>query len=157
MPATARLPLLCLNRVAAPLCDWLVPGLLRDKCIALLKLLPKSERRLLVPIPDTVDAMLPDIAPQERPLLAVMAEWLRRHRRLQIEPADWPLDGLEEFYRMRFEILDENDGGWILGRRRILHADAGQEETGHDRCDGVHGDTPRFSVQNRAREPRPTR
>ena len=39
--------------------DWAVPGLLRDKCIALIKSLPKSRRRKFIPVPDFVDGALP--------------------------------------------------------------------------------------------------
>ncbi len=39
--------------------DWAVPGLLRDKCIALIRGLPKSRRRKFIPVPDFVDGALP--------------------------------------------------------------------------------------------------
>ena len=50
------IPLPLLNRAPRYLFDWLVPGLLRDKCIALIKGLPKGLRKQLVPAPDAVDA-----------------------------------------------------------------------------------------------------
>ncbi len=39
--------------------DWAVPGLVREKCISLLRGLPKSKRRNFVPVPDFVDRILP--------------------------------------------------------------------------------------------------
>ncbi|MEJ2212502.1 MAG: ATP-dependent RNA helicase HrpA, partial [Gammaproteobacteria bacterium] len=47
-------PVALINQVSDTQGDWLVPGLLKDKLIALLKSLPKQYRRQLVPIPDTV-------------------------------------------------------------------------------------------------------
>jgi ATP-dependent RNA helicase HrpA len=38
--------------------DWLIPGMIEQKVIALLKSLPKSIRRMLVPIPDTTKEVL---------------------------------------------------------------------------------------------------
>jgi len=38
--------------------DWAIPGQLRDRCIALLKSLPKNSRKLFIPIPEFVDLFL---------------------------------------------------------------------------------------------------
>lgn len=58
---TLRLPRMLLDIARAEQLDWLVPGALREKVLALLKTLPKEARRPLVPLPDTVDALLPDL------------------------------------------------------------------------------------------------
>ena len=39
--------------------DWAVPGLLRERCIALIRGLPKKLRRKFIPAPDFVDRVLP--------------------------------------------------------------------------------------------------
>ena len=49
---TMTVPAAMLSQLDPARLEWLVPGLLRDKCIALLKSLPKSIRRQVVPIPD---------------------------------------------------------------------------------------------------------
>jgi ATP-dependent helicase HrpA len=56
---TLDLPVVLLDSVSAFRFDWLVPGLLRAKVLAMLRTLPKERRRPLVPLPDTVDAVLP--------------------------------------------------------------------------------------------------
>ena len=53
---TLTVPAAMLPQLPVHALEWLVPGLLREKCIALLKSLPKSIRRQVVPIPDWVDA-----------------------------------------------------------------------------------------------------
>jgi ATP-dependent helicase HrpA len=55
---TLVLPLPLLPAVHQDDLDWLVPGMLRDKVIAILRGLPKELRRALVPIPDTADRFL---------------------------------------------------------------------------------------------------
>ena len=42
--------------------DWLVPGWAPGKAVALLRGLPKEMRRALVPLPDTVDALWPELS-----------------------------------------------------------------------------------------------
>ena len=55
---TVTVPLHLLPRLRPEPFEWLVPGLLRDKISALLKGLPKSARRALVPVPTTVERLL---------------------------------------------------------------------------------------------------
>ena len=53
------IPFTAVSRVDARRFDWLVAGLRRELVTELLRTLPKPIRRLLVPIPATVDALLP--------------------------------------------------------------------------------------------------
>lgn len=55
---TLSLPLAHLNRIPQEVCEWLVPGLLRDKVLQLLKNLPQRYRSKLVPLPAFVDEFL---------------------------------------------------------------------------------------------------
>lgn len=57
--------------------EWLVPGLLRDKCIALLREPAKAQRRRLVPLPDSVDRLLPALRPNAEPLTSALTSALR--------------------------------------------------------------------------------
>jgi len=49
---TLAVPLFSLNQVSLPRCDWLVPGMLKEKVHLLLKSLPQKLRRHCVPLPD---------------------------------------------------------------------------------------------------------
>ena len=53
--ATVDVPLPLLGQLSVAQLDWLVPGFLREKVVALLRGLPKDLRRGLVPIPDAAD------------------------------------------------------------------------------------------------------
>lgn len=76
--------------------DWMIPGLLRDRCIATLKGLPKQLRKQFIPVPDFVDSFLETLgfAPgKEAPsqgLLLLLQTFIKRTRSLHI-----PLDILE--------------------------------------------------------------
>ena len=50
--ATLTVPLYALNKVDAVRCEWLVPGMLKDKVQLLLKSLPQKLRRHCVPLPE---------------------------------------------------------------------------------------------------------
>ncbi|MGB0624897.1 MAG: DUF3418 domain-containing protein, partial [Luminiphilus sp.] len=74
------IPLPLLNRAPRYLFEWLVPGLLRDKCIALIKGLPKALRKQLVPAPDVVDAALAELSAEDSDLCAALSGVLKRQR-----------------------------------------------------------------------------
>ena len=111
---SVTIPLLLLNRAPRYRFDWLVPGLLRDKCIALLKNLPKHLRKQLVPVPDVVDAALSELEPDDTDLCSALATVLKRHKGIHIVSSDWDLVRLEDFYRMNIRVVD--DRGKLLAQ-----------------------------------------
>lgn len=96
--------------------EWLVPGLLREKCIALLKSLPKSVRRQVVPIPDWVDAALEALTPDNVPLTEALGEFLRIKTGLRLSGEDWRTEQLEPHLRMNLQVVDHT--GKTLGQGR---------------------------------------
>ena len=60
---TLTVPLALLNQIDAARLTWLVPGMIRDKVLLLLKALPKALRNRLTPLPDTVTAFLEASSP----------------------------------------------------------------------------------------------
>ncbi|MCI5164294.1 MAG: DUF3418 domain-containing protein, partial [Candidatus Electrothrix sp. AX5] len=50
---TVDIPVSCCPALSPNLFEWMVPGLLEEKVVALLKGLPKRLRKLFVPLPDT--------------------------------------------------------------------------------------------------------
>ena len=57
--ASLRVPVDLVAQLSAADLDWAVPGLIREKCIALIRGLPKNKRRNFIPVPDFVDRVLP--------------------------------------------------------------------------------------------------
>lgn len=98
--------------------EWLVPGFLRDKCITLIKSLPKQWRKQFVPVPHYVDQIMPRLKPGNQPLLQALQHELERLLGKPLPKDLW--DGLEldAFYRMNIHVLDER--GKILDRGRDL-------------------------------------
>ena len=98
--------------------DWLVPGLLEEKCVALVKALPKNIRKHFVPVPQMVKQCL-EIEPDFKGLLQ---EWLGyRLRKLTGEAIPlnaWSFEGLTEHLKMNFRVID--DQGQLLDYGRDL-------------------------------------
>ena len=74
---TLTVPLPLLGSLVQEQIDWLVPGMLREKVVALLRGLPKELRRELVPIPDAADRFLESLrGARDRSLLSRLAEFV---------------------------------------------------------------------------------
>ncbi|WP_035590876.1 ATP-dependent RNA helicase HrpA [Halomonas sp. KM-1] len=113
---TLTVPAAMLPQLPRARLEWLVPGLLREKCIALLKSLPKAIRRQVVPIPDWVDAALETLTPDDVPLSEALGEFLRRRTGVRVHPDDWRYDQLEPHLIMNVRVV--NHEGKVLGQGR---------------------------------------
>ena len=113
------IPLAILHQLQHYLFQWLVSGMLRDKCIALIKGLPKQIRRQFVPVPDYVDKILLNVSAQDRPLTVVLSEQLQRLTGIKIEEASWNSKNLDNWYQMNFVL--QNDKGQLIAMARSLH------------------------------------
>ncbi|MDW5376708.1 ATP-dependent RNA helicase HrpA [Halomonas sp. HP20-15] len=113
---TLTVPAAMLSQLPRQRLEWLVPGLLREKCIALLKSLPKAVRRQVVPIPDWVDAALETLSPDDVPLSEALGEFLRVKTGLRLSREDWRSEQLEPHLVMNLRVVDHE--GKELGQGR---------------------------------------
>jgi ATP-dependent helicase HrpA len=115
---TAIIPVHQLNQITQAAFDWLVPGLLEEKCIAMVKSLPKQIRKHFVPVPETVKQCL-EIEPDFK---GAVQEWLgNRLRKLTGEAIPlnaWDMNSLTQHLQMNFRVVDEQ--GQILDYGRDL-------------------------------------
>ncbi|MBB6522852.1 ATP-dependent RNA helicase HrpA [Pseudoteredinibacter isoporae] len=113
-----HVPVGALHLVPEARLDWLVPGLLREKCIALVKNLPKAMRKHFVPVPNFVDKALMGMEPQNRPLSDVLGEQLKRHTAVEVPKDDWNSAALDAYYRLNIKVEDER--GKLIEQGRDL-------------------------------------
>ena len=113
---TITVPAAMLPQLPRDRLEWLVPGLLREKCIALLKSLPKAVRRQVVPIPDWVDAALETLVPDDVPLTEALGDFLRRRTGVRLHHDDWRVEQLESHLVMNIRVVDH--AGTTLGQGR---------------------------------------
>jgi ATP-dependent helicase HrpA len=122
---TLHVPLAFVNAVQAARCEWLVPGLLPDKVAELIRGLPKSLRRNFVPAPDFARAFAEFESPRDEPLVAVLAQYLKRVTGVDVGAADFSAIDVPAHLRMRFRVFDDESGkggGKTLGESRDIDA-----------------------------------
>jgi ATP-dependent helicase HrpA len=118
--AAITVPVSALRQLRTEELDWLVPGLLRDKCIALIRALPKALRKTFVPVPDVVDRLLPELRPAQGSLRQALAYQLLRYSGQPISADSWEGVSLPEHLQLLIKVVD--DKGALLGQGRDLAA-----------------------------------
>lgn len=117
---SVTIPVALLNRAPRHLFTWLVPGLLREKCIQLIRGLPKERRKHLVPAPDFVDKALEHLQPDNVDLLTILASRLSSLGGVVLERSDLAQDKLDDYYLMNVRVVDAK--GHLLDQGRDLGA-----------------------------------
>lgn len=112
---TATVPLALLNQLDAKRADWLVPGMIREKLTAMIKTLPKTYRRVCVPVPEFVTGFLEQCT-TDAPLLESLAHYIQRKTTLKLSEADFDLSLLPEHLCMNFSVIDDNGRELGMGR-----------------------------------------
>ncbi|WP_432474315.1 ATP-dependent RNA helicase HrpA [Amphritea sp. HPY] len=113
---TLQVPLVLLNQLPLERLEWLVPGMLKDKCIALLKGLPKQLRKNFVPIPDYVDAFLEAVQFGQGSLCEALAIHLKRMTGARITKEDLLAVDVDDHHRVNIRLLDEKGRKQTEGR-----------------------------------------
>ncbi len=121
---TVTVPLFVLNQISEERCEWLVPGMLKDKIQALLKSLPQKPRARLVPLPETAARMAQTLSQTEffghGSLLDALLRQARETTGLDIKRTDFKLDMLSPHLFVNLRVVDEH--GRQLGTGRNLGA-----------------------------------
>ncbi len=113
-----HVPVSILHQLPEAQLTWLVPGMLRDKCIALVKSLPKQWRKNFVPVPGFVDKALAAMQADDKPLIEALTFQLKRQTGLDIPPSTW--GELDDYYRFNLQIVDPKGKRIDSGRDLLL-------------------------------------
>ena len=132
---TVTVPLFVLNQVSEERCEWLVPGLLKDKIHALLKSLPQKPRSRFVPLPESASKLAEALGTQEAFGLGSLTDALLKKVRditsLDVKRADFKLDMLSPHLFMNLRVVDEHGRQLGMGRNLgALKADWGSQARG---------------------------
>ncbi|TSA15645.1 MAG: ATP-dependent RNA helicase HrpA [Betaproteobacteria bacterium] len=134
---TLSVPLIALNQLSAKRCDWLVPGLLREKVALLAKTLPQKLRHKLGPLPEFAEAFVVRFgamasAEAQHARELALTEAIARHAREELNLV-LPLDGfrpelLPAHLAMNFLVVDEHGRQLAMGRNLAqLRAELGDQ------------------------------
>jgi ATP-dependent helicase HrpA len=106
---TIDVPLKTLNQARAEEFSWQVPGLRQELVTELIRTLPKTIRRELVPAPDVARAILAKLADSPSPkgdITDVLSRELLRLRGVQVPADAFDLDKLPAHLRFTFRVTD---------------------------------------------------
>ncbi|WP_249676497.1 ATP-dependent RNA helicase HrpA [Pseudomonas abieticivorans] len=117
---TLRVPAPLLPSLPNERLEWLVPGLIEAKCIALVRNLPKVIRKNFVPVPDFIKAALQRITFGEGSLPQALGRELLRMTGARVSDEAWQEaeQQVDSHLRMNIEVLDGQ--GKFLGEGRDL-------------------------------------
>ena len=115
---TVTVPIYALNQVSEERCEWLVPGMLKDKLHALLKTLHQRPRSRLLPLPAYADEFIALTPFAQGALLDALLRSVRERTQLAVQRNDFKLEQLPAHLFMNFRVVDEH--GRQLGTGRNL-------------------------------------
>jgi len=130
---TLTLPLAQLNQIPALRMEWLVPGLLKEKLVQLIKTLPQKIRAKLVPVPEFVDEFIAATVGSDKKmnagLIMPLIDFILEARGLNargwaVTPDAFRPDALPLHFSMNYKLIDEH--GRQLDMNRSLVALRGE-------------------------------
>ncbi len=113
---TVTIPLADLHVVPAERFEWLVPGFLREKILALIRSMPKSLRTNFVPAPEFAQSAFDALTPDNGSLLDSLAAYLSMQKRARMNHAAFHPEHLPDHFLMNFKIVDEGGKPVAAGR-----------------------------------------
>ncbi len=130
---TVKLPAAAASSIGREPTDWIVPGLLAEKIEELIRRLPKTYRKQLVPVGETVGRIMREMPKYQGSLAGTLSRFIYDRFHVDIPVSEWREEQLPDHLRLRFAITDSN-GEEITGSRdkqklleaspRDLNADA---------------------------------
>ncbi|WP_028204206.1 ATP-dependent RNA helicase HrpA [Paraburkholderia nodosa] len=128
---TLAVPLYALNQVDARRCEWLVPGMLKEKAQLLLKSLPQKLRRHCVPLPEYAAGFAERVGGERfgaGGLMEALIADVREQKQIALKSADFKLETLPAHLFMNFKVIDEHGRQLAMGRNLAqLRAELGAQ------------------------------
>jgi ATP-dependent helicase HrpA len=132
---TVEIPIFALNQVSEERCEWLVPGMLKEKIHALLKSLHQRARSRFVPLPTSAErltsVLCEPIAWAHGGLVDALLKRAQVDTGLNILRNDFKIDMLLPHHFMNFKVVDEHGRQLGTGRNlAALKAELGKQARG---------------------------
>ena len=134
---TLTLPLAQLNQIPVLRMEWLVPGLLKEKLVQLIKTLPQKIRAKLVPVPEFVEEFIAATAGNDKKmnqgLIPPLIDYILEARGLNargwaVTPDAFRPDALPAHFSMNYKLIDEHGRQLEMNRSLVaLRGEWGKE------------------------------
>lgn len=109
-------PLALLRQLPVKRLEWLVPGMIKEKYIAILKGLPKNRRKNFVPVPDYAGALAESLNFAEGDLYEAIAHQLLRMSGVRLALFELSGISLDEHHSINIKLID--DKGQLVAQSR---------------------------------------
>ena len=113
---TLTVPLYALNQLSRERCEWLVPGMLKEKVHLLLKTLPQKQRRHMVPLPDYAARFCERTEFARGDLIDAIIADIRKQITIGVLTSDFKPEQLPAHHFMNFKVVDEHGRQLDMGR-----------------------------------------
>ena len=113
---TALVPLAALNQLPAEPFEWLVPGYLPEKLVALIRSMPKPLRVQFIPAPEVAQAAAAALSFGQGSLPDAFALVLGKRAGAKLERSVFDLAALPDYLRMNFRVSDASGKTVAYGR-----------------------------------------
>ncbi len=113
---TMTVPLFSLNQVSGERCEWLVPGMLKEKVHLLIKSLPQKIRRHCVPLPNYAAGFCERKEFGSGNFLDAVIADIREQTGLLCLSTDFKFETLPVHLTMNFKVVDEHGRQLEMGR-----------------------------------------
>ncbi len=145
---TLTVPLYALNQLSRERCEWLVPGMLKEKVHLLLKTLPQKQRRHMVPLPDYAAKFCERTEFARGDLIDAIIADIRKQITISVLTSDFKPEQLPAHHFMNFKVVDEHGRQLDMGRNlATLQAEYGLQARQSFQRMAEGGNTPASAAQ----------
>lgn len=117
---TLQVPVFALNQLDATQCEWLVPGMVKEKAQIFLKNLPQKIRRHCIPLPEYADGFVRRVSEtpikDRGPFASALARDIRQEVGVRCHSSDFKTENCPAHLFMNFRVIDEHGRTLELGR-----------------------------------------
>lgn len=106
--ATIEIPLEVLPQIVQSDVDWAVPGIIEEKCIALIKGLPKAMRKNFIPVNGFVKEIVPQMIPGEMELVPALRAQIKRVKRIDVPKENFLDQELPNHLRIKVKVVGQD-------------------------------------------------
>jgi ATP-dependent helicase HrpA len=116
--ATLRVPFGQVSAIPSEALEWGVPGQFKEKIAALIKGLPKSDRKMLMPFAETAETIAREMRLSQPSLYETLADFVKKRFRADIPAARWASADIPAHLKMRVAVVDP-EGRELAASRNI--------------------------------------
>jgi ATP-dependent helicase HrpA len=141
---TVKVPVQLAGHLTTGQVQWMVPGMREEIAAALLRALPKSIRRDLMPIDPKAREIATEFDPGTGDFLSAMAAFISSRYRIRIQATDWAPGSIPAHLQPRIELHDTKKNTVVASSRDLSTLHAEVEKEAHRRTDAWDRLLPKF-------------